>query len=209
MKKVIGLLILIIVLVAVSGCTQQTKTAPVTTAIPTTVETTEATTVATPAPTTEVPVATTEVLVATTEVPAATTEVTNATAPAETTMVPTVTQTVSASMTPSTKVTVVHIVNNTFTPSVLMVLPGTGITWANDDNAIHSVKMIGDHKGMFNSGDIASGGKWGFTFSQNEGTYVYADGYNTNVTGTIIVKAGDVLYGGPTVLATATPATTS
>ena len=202
MKKLIGLLILIIVLVAVSGCTQQTKTAPVTTAIPTTVETTEATTVATPAPTTEVPVATTEVVVATTEVA-------NATAPAETTMVPTVTQTVSMAMTPSTKVTVVHIVNNTFTPSVLMVLPGTGITWANDDNTIHSVKMIGDHKGMFNSGDINGGGKWGFTFSQDEGTFVYEDGYNPNVTGTIIVKAGDVLYGGPTVSATATPAPTS
>jgi plastocyanin len=186
MKKIIGFLILMIVLVAVSGCTQQTKTAPVTTAVPTTVLPTEATTVATAVPTTEVPVATTEVV--TTE-----TVVANVTAPANTTEVPTVTPTLS--MTPSTKVTVVHLVNGTFTPSVLMVLPGTGITWVNDESAIHSVKMIGDHAGMFNSGDMASGAKWSYTFSENEGTYQYADGYNVNATGTIIVKKGDAFVG--------------
>jgi plastocyanin len=196
MKKVIGLFILILVLVAVSGCTQQAKPAPVTTAIPTTVQTVAATTVATVAPTTEVPVATTAIVTAT--------EVANVTAPAATTMVPTVTQTVIISMTPSTKVTTIHIANGTFTPSVLMVLPGTGITWVNDDSTVHSVKMIGDHAGMFNSGDIASSGKWGFTFNQNEGTYVYTDSYNTNVTGTIIVKSGEILYGGPTMEPTAT-----
>jgi plastocyanin len=201
MKKVFGLLILIIVLVAVSGCTQQTKPAPVTTAIPTTVQTMEATTVATVAPTTEVQVATTAVVT--------TTEVANVTAPAATTMVPATTETVAMSMTPSTKVTTVHIANGTFTPSVLMVLPGTGITWVNDDNTIHSVKTIGDHAGMFNSGDIAGSGKWGFTFSQKEGTYQYTDGYNANVTGTIIVKAGDVLYGGPTVSVTPTATNSS
>ena len=200
MKKVIGLLILILVLVAVSGCTQQAKPASVTTAIPTTVQTVEATTIATPAPTTEVPVATTVVETAT--------EAANVTAMNVTTMAPTATQTVTMSMTPSTKITTVHMANGTFTPSVLMVLPGTGINWVNDDNTVHSVKMIGDHAGMFNSGDILAGGKWSFTFDQNEGTYQYADGYNANMTGTIIVKSGEVLYGGPTQVPTAT-ATTS
>jgi plastocyanin len=185
MKKVIGFLILMIVLVAVSGCTQQTKTAPVTTAVPTTVPT-EATTVVTAVPTTEVPVATTEV---TTEE----TVVANVTPQANTTAVPTVTPTLS--LTPSTKVTVVHLLNGTFTPSVLMVLPGTGITWVNDESAIHSVKIIGDHAGMFNSGDMASGGKWSYTFSESEGTYQYADGYNVNATGTIIVQKGNSLVG--------------
>jgi plastocyanin len=199
MKKVIGLFILIIVLVAVSGCTQQTKTAPVTTAAPTAVPTTEATTVATAVPTTEV--------VAATTVTATETTVANVTAPVDTTAAPTVTPTLS--MTPSTKVTTIHIVNGTFTPSVLMVLPGTGITWINDDHAIHSVKMIGDHQGMFNSGDIAGGATWGYTFGETEGTYQYTDGYNTNVTGTIIVKAGDILYGGPTEVATATTTNSS
>jgi plastocyanin len=197
MKKVIGFLILMIVLVAVSGCTQQTKTAPVTTAVPTTVPVTEATTVATEVPTTEVPVATTEVTTAVT-IEA------NVTAPADTAAVPTVTPTMS--MTPSTKVTVIHLANSTFTPSVLMVLPGTGITWVNDNNAIHSVKMIGDHAGMFNSGDLASGGRWGYTFSENEGTYQYADGYDLNATGTIIVKKGDSFVGN---VASATPYVTS
>jgi len=200
MKKVIGLLILIIVLVSVSGCTQQTKTAPVTTTVPTTVAATEVTTVATAVPTTEVPVATTEV--ATNETVDA-----NATAPAETTMVPTVTPTMS--MTPSTKVTLIHIANNTFTPSVLMVLPGTGITWENDDKVVHSVKAIGDSQGMFNSGNIVSGSRWGYTFSEKEGTYQYADGYNMNVTGTIIIQSGEALYGNPATSATAIPTTTS
>ena len=201
MKKVIGLFILILVLVAVSGCTQQAKPAPVTTAIPTTVQTMEATTVATVAPTTEVPVATTAVVT--------TTEGANVTAPAATTIVPTATQTVTMSMTPSTKVTIIHMANGTFTPSVLMVLPGTGITWVNDDNTVHSVKTTGSHTGMFNSGDISPGGKWGFSFSQNEGTFQYADGYNAGMTGTIIVKNGEILYGGPTVLPTATATNSS
>lgn len=203
MKKVIGLLILILVLVAVSGCTQQTKTAPVTTTVETTVPTTEATTVATAVPTTEIPVATTAVVVTND------TTVANVTAPADTTVAPTSTAAVTVSMTPSTKVTLVHIANNTFTPSVLMVLPGTGITWVNDDKSVHSVKMIGDHAGMFNSGDIVSGAKWGFSFSQDEGTYQYTDGYNTNVTGTIIVKNGDIVYGGPTLVTTTAAATNS
>jgi plastocyanin len=184
MKKVIGLVLLLVVLVAVSGCTQQTKTATATTVAPTAV--------ATPIETT-VEVTTAEV---TTEIPVENTTVAaNETVAQPTTEATAAAAAVTAAMTPSTKVTVIHIANNTFTPATLMVLPGTGITWVNDDNTVHSVKMVGEHAGKFNSGDLVAGARWGYSFGDAEGTFQYADGYNLNVTGTIIVKKGDSLVG--------------
>ncbi len=186
MKKLIGLLILIIVLVAVSGCTQQAKTAPATTAVPTTVETVVATPVETSAAlTTE---ETTQVA------PAETAVVTEITTPEENATVPAANQTVVPALTFST-VNIVHIANNTFSPATIVALPGTRITWVNDDKTVHSVKTIGNYVGKFNSGDISPGIQWGYDFSEAEGTFQYADGYNLNVTGTIIIKKGDVLYG--------------
>jgi plastocyanin len=186
MKKVIGLVLLLLVLVAASGCTDQTKTAPATTVAPTTDATTVETTVevTTAEVTTEIPVETT----------AAATNETAAVEDANVTPAATVVA-LTASMTPSTKVTVVHIANNTFTPTTLMVLPGTGITWINDDSTVHSVKMIGAHAGMFNSGDLVPGGRWGYSFGDAQGTFEYADGYNMNITGVIIVQKGDSLVG--------------
>jgi len=195
MKKVIGLVLLLIVLVAVSGCTQPTKTVPATT----TESTVVATTIETPAETTvAAPVETT--VEVTTEVPAQTTAAETAAA----TAVPNVTATVVPSIT-FAKVNFVHIVNNTFTPSTIMVLPGTGIIWINDDKAVHSVKMVGEHAGKFNSGDIATGAQWKYDFGDAEGTYQYADGYDLNVTGVVIIKKGDSLYG----MITSTPYVTS
>jgi plastocyanin len=186
MKKVIGLVLLLIVLVAVSGCTQQTKTVPATTVAPTEVTTTVETVVET---TVEAPVATiVETPVVTTAEP--TPEIT-----VNSTAVPVTTGAALVSMTPSTKITTVHIVNGTFSPATLVVLPGTGITWVNDDLAVHSVKMIGEHAGKFNSGDIVKGASWSYSFGENEGTFQYADGYHLNVTGVIIVKKGDSLLG--------------
>jgi plastocyanin len=75
------------------------------------------------------------------------------------------------------------------------VLPGTGISWVNDDNVTHAIKMIGNNTGMFNSGDISPGAAFPFTFSENTGTYTYAFADNTTITGTIIVKAGCTLTG--------------
>jgi plastocyanin len=196
MKKSIGFLILLIVLIAVCGCTQPAKTTPVTTTATTVAPTPEATTVETTiVPTTEITIEATPVATSSPEA--------NVTAPAaeNTTVVETTaaatTTLITASMTPSTKVTVVHIANNTFTPSVLMVLPGTGITWVNDDSTVHSVKAIGDHAGKFNSGEIPKGVQWGYSFGAAEGTFEYADGLNKNITGVIIVKNGDLLVGNP------------
>ena len=198
MKKVIGFLILILVLVAVSGCTQQTKTAPVTTTVPTAVSTVVATTIATTVETTVAPTANSTAAVVT---PAATAVAGNITTPEETAEVPTATQTVSMTMTPSTRDTVIHIVNNTYTPPVLVVLPGTGVTWKNDDTIIHSIKMTGDNAGMFKSGDIIPGATYMYTFSGKVGTYQYTDGYNTNMTGTVVLQNGADLFTSTTMVA--------
>ena len=190
MKKIIGLFILIIALALVSGCTQPTTTTPATTVatteVPTIVETTEEITAAPTeeATTIETPVET-STIVAEVTTPVEENVTTTITAPA-----------ITAAMTPSTKVTVIHIVNNSFSPATLMVLPGTGISWVNDDSTVHSIKTIGDNSPKFNSGDIAAKtGRWSYTFSQKEGTIEYTDGYNLNVTGVIIVKKGDSFAG--------------
>lgn len=192
MKKIIGFLILLIVLIGACGCTQQAKP---TTATPT--ATTEAPTTekVTSVETTVVP--TVETTTEATTPAATSTPEANVTAPiTETTgVVEATTAPITASMTPSTKVTVIHIVNNTFTPSVLMIYPGTGITWLNDDSTVHTIKAIGDHAGKFNSGEIPKGVQWSYTFGAAEGTFEYADGLNQNITGTIIVRKGASLVG--------------
>ncbi len=61
--------------------------------------------------------------------------------------------------------------NNAFVPQVLTALPGTGITWINDDDSVHSIKMSGTNNAGFNSGDIMPGASWGYTFGTREGTF--------------------------------------
>jgi len=189
MKKFFGLCILVILLVAISGCTQQTQTTPATTS-PTTIATTIATMEPTAVPTTEIttlPVAT----IATVETTLVATNVTtNVTAE-----VPTTLSTPRAALTPQTKITTVSMTNNTFTPKVLTVLPGTGITWRNDDTVIHAVKVAGKHAGMFNSGDIIPGSTWSYTFNQDVDTYDIVDPNFPQMNSTIVVKEGQSFSG--------------
>lgn len=191
MKWLIGLFVLLFALVAISGCTQQTPAANVTattepTAVPTTVQetaapTTEATAVPTSAATT-----------ATATLPVATATVLETTAPAaNVTSVPTTEATVAA----VSGVTLIHITKTGFTPQVDVVLPGTSIAWINDDNVPLAIKAIGDHEGMFNSGEILPKSQFSYDFGAKEGTFQYALASNKTVTGTIIVKTGRTLSG--------------
>ncbi len=177
MKTYIGLFILVIVLVAASGCTtQQANPNATVTTLTTTIAATEIpATVNTPLPTT---------VTATVSTTAAST--------ATTTMM-TVT-TLQPTITASTKVTTIHIRNNTFVPAELTVLPGTGITWINDDSVTHVVKATGDSKGKFTSSDMLSGATFIYTFGKETGTYEFADPGYPNMTGTIIVKQGETLW---------------
>ena len=105
--------------------------------------------------------------------------------------------------TASTRITTIHILNNSFVPQQLTVLPGTGITWINDDAATHAIKTTGTHAGMFNSGDLGLGSNWGYTFGANEGTFEILDTYS-NATCMIIIKKGEMLSSITTVRPTVT-----
>jgi len=186
MKKFFGLFILVLVLASVSGCTQSTKTSATATTVPTTISATEVpTTIVTTEQTTTIIPVTPEVTVMTTTA-------------TETTAVTTVATPTPAS-TPSTKITTIHIRNNSFVPAVLTVLPGTGITWVNDDSVSHIVKASGKSAGKFTSATMVSGARFGYTFGETQGTYEYMDPGFAGMNGTIIVANGAAVVGAPTV----------
>jgi plastocyanin len=185
MKKFIGLCILVILLVAASGCTQ-----PAATTVPTPEPTPETTMPAATAAETQPPV--------TTMAPAEVTE--------EVPVDVTLTATPMPELTHS-KTTVIYIRNNTFVPQEMLVLPGTGITWINEDRTVHKIQTLPDMGIKFVSGDVVHGASFGYTFSQKEGTYGYIDPY-TNATGIIVVKKGLSVVGAPTQQKTAIPTAT-
>ncbi|RPI40204.1 MAG: hypothetical protein EHM53_02855 [Methanoregulaceae archaeon] len=188
MKKGIVLFILVILLAALSGCTQ--TPAPATPA-----------TTPTPAYPTEVPpvITTPEpatVLLATVSATVTATKVTSGITSAATTR---------PSMTPSTKITTIHIRNNTFVPDQLTVLPGTGITWINDDPVIHVVKAIGDSKGKFTSAEMVKDAHFGYTFGEATGTFEFGDPAYPSMKGAIIVRQGDSVVGGSPLVSSSPP----
>jgi len=127
------------------------------------------------------------------------TTVPNVTLPPTTIEVPNVTMTKQVTVAPTaTKLVtknVIHIVNGSFVPSATTLLPGTGVSWINDDSMIYSVKSTGTHAGMFNSGDMLPGGQFTFSFGADEGTYTFNDPKFPNMTGTIIIKSGPSIVG--------------
>jgi len=73
--------------------------------------------------------------------------------------------------------------SNVFKPDNVTIKVGDTITWINKDSYSHTVKAS---NGEFDSGNIASGGKFSFTFN-SEGTYDYICGIHTFMKGTITV----------------------
>ncbi len=185
MKTYIGLFMLVMLLVAASGCTTQQATPAAT-----------ATTLITTVAATEVPT------VITTPLPTTIPKIVSATATSEVTTKVTTVATPRPSMTASTKITTIHIRNNTFVPAELTVLPGTGITWINDDSVTHIVKATGDAKGKFTSTEMINGANFGYTFGETTGTYEFMDPNYPDMKGAIIVKKGESLW-----IATNTPST--
>jgi plastocyanin len=172
MKRYTGLFILVIALVMIGGCTQQAQPVAVTTPV--------ATAVLTVPPT------------------AATPELTPT---QEQTIVPTMETTILSkpkiTLVPQTTKTVIYIRNNTFSPVELTVLPGTGISWVNDDTVAHSVKTTGVHAGMFNSGDFIPTASWDYTFGE-VGVFEFIDPNYPDMKGKIVVKDGESVVGAPT-----------
>jgi plastocyanin len=170
MKKIIGFIILLVVFVACAACTQQAAPAAVTT-LPTTITT--------PVPTAEItPALTLPTTIVTTVV---------------TTALPTAIRTLS----PQTKLlTTIHMKNNAFVPQELIALPGSGITWINDDTTPHSLKMSFSDGG-FNTGDILPGSQWSYTFGKKEGTFNISCIYHPDMKGTVVVKTTSSVVGNP------------
>ena len=78
-----------------------------------------------------------------------------------------------------------------FTPSIVNISPGDTITWINDDNVDHTVvsglpyaNQVGT---IFDSGTIASGKTYSFTF-YNAGTYKYSDKIDKWMVGEVDVR---------------------
>ncbi len=186
MKLLMGFIILLVALVAVTGCTQTASPSAQTTT-ETTAPVTEVTSIATPVVTTME----TTMPVTTETVPA------NVTAPeANVTAVATVAPpTIMPTLTPATGVTTILITSTGFIPQTDVVIPGSGITWQNTDNVSHTITMTGNNTGMFNPGAIVPHGGFTYTFG-NTGTFVYALADNTTITGTIIVQAPNTVLRG-------------
>ncbi|MCX6689763.1 MAG: hypothetical protein NTZ39_08785 [Methanoregula sp.] len=191
MKWFIGFFVLLVALVTISGCTQPAQTAAPVTTVPTTmpvivatpVPTTAATTVATTA-------APTNTAVVTTKVPA-TTQTTAVNVTQNTTAIITPVKTVTA----ASRVTTIHLNRTGFDPALDVVLPGTQITWVNDDSVSHSVKSIGNNDGMFTSTEIIPTAQFSYSFGEKEGTYEYALIDLPTVKGKIIVQTGPSVVG--------------
>jgi len=71
--------------------------------------------------------------------------------------------------------------NSVFSPSSLEVNINATVTWVNDDNMVHTVTA---DNGSFDSGDIAPGAKFNYTFT-NTGTFSYHCVHHSGMTGTI------------------------
>jgi plastocyanin len=77
----------------------------------------------------------------------------------------------------------VTIQSNAFNPDSLTIKVGETVTWTNKDSYAHTVTS---DKGVFDSGNIASGATFSFTFN-TEGTYGYHCSIHTSMTAKIIV----------------------
>ena len=101
---------------------------------------------------------------------------------------------------PQTQTNVVEITNFSFQPGSITVSPGTVVTWVNNDPVEHTVTS-GD--GTFSSGNMATGGRFNFTFLK-PGKYQYQCLIHPSMVGDIIVAvssgqtdAGNVSAIGP------------
>ena len=77
----------------------------------------------------------------------------------------------------------ISIKGNAFNPDSLSIKVGDTVTWINNDSYDHTVKA---KTGEFDSGNMATGAKFSFTFSK-EGTYDYICAIHTSMTGRVVV----------------------
>ena len=105
------------------------------------------------------------------------------------TTIPAETPTAAPTSTPTTATTStgnsVTIANFAFSPPTLMVKTGTKMTWTNKDSTTHTVTA---DQGAFNSGDLAPGNSFSFTFTK-AGSYAYHCMIHPFMKATIVVQS--------------------
>ncbi|OFW52902.1 MAG: hypothetical protein A2163_07515 [Actinobacteria bacterium RBG_13_35_12] len=79
--------------------------------------------------------------------------------------------------------------NSRFSPEVVTINQGTTVTWVNEDTYSHTITSggSGNESGIFDSGNISSGGSFSYTFN-DKGTYDYFCKIHSGMNGTIEVK---------------------
>lgn len=78
----------------------------------------------------------------------------------------------------------VSIDNFTFKPAEVTVVPGTSVTWVNNDDIPHTVV---EKKQAFRSKVLDTEGKFSFTF-MTEGDFTYFCSLHPHMTGKVVVK---------------------
>jgi len=78
----------------------------------------------------------------------------------------------------------INIKDFAFYPSSLNIKTGTKVTWTNNDNIPHTI--VSDSGNLLNSGTIALGQSWSFTFS-NSNTVNYHCSIHPMMKGVIVV----------------------
>src|SRR5688572_19229351 len=79
----------------------------------------------------------------------------------------------------------VTIANFAFSPPMLTVTSGDTVTWTSEDSTVHTATSA---TGAFDSGDLAQGESFSFTFT-TPGTYAYICSPHPDMTGQIVVQA--------------------
>jgi len=79
----------------------------------------------------------------------------------------------------------VKIMNSAFTPSRISVHAGTRVTFTNQDGTTHTVTA---DDGLFNSGDLATGQSFSFTF-MSRGSFAYHCSIHLSMKGTVTVTS--------------------
>jgi len=85
---------------------------------------------------------------------------------------------------PSPAYQIVNITASSFSPQIIAVFEGDGVTWVNKDTQPHTSQSDGVL--LWASGSIAPGGRYSHIFPST-GTYNYSDGNNTRLQGKVVV----------------------
>jgi plastocyanin len=90
--------------------------------------------------------------------------------------------TTTVSIPPQTSFVTLEIKNWGFNPDVITISKGSTARWTNLDSKVHTVTSSGN----FDSGNIAAGGKWTYTFNK-VGTFHYYDKHDSSMTAMVVI----------------------